>query len=172
MKRDVVSVIKFLIKITMNNHQDEYFMTLALKEARKAYIKKEVPVGCVIVLNGEVIARAHNQRHKNKSVFDHAEIIAIKKANKKLNSWMLDEAIMYVTLEPCLMCAGAIIQSRIKRIVYAATEPKFGVFGSVLNLKDHMHKFNHQLEVTPLIMKEESSTLLKTFFKEIRNTKS
>ena len=97
---------------------EEKYIKLALKEAQKAYKKGEVPVGCVIVYNNEIIARAHNTRHKNKSALDHAEILAIKKANKKLNAWMLDNATIYVTLEPCLMCAGAIFQSRIKRVVY------------------------------------------------------
>ena len=101
----------------MENNQDIFFMKEALKEAKKAYLKEEVPVGCVIVYNNEIIARAHNTRHKNKSALDHAEILAIKKANKKLNAWMLDGATLYVTLEPCLMCAGAIFQSRIKRVV-------------------------------------------------------
>ena len=128
MKQDVDSVIKFLIRI-MENRNDIFFMKEALKEAKKAYLKEEVPVGCVIVYNNEIIARAHNTRHKNKSALDHAEILAIKKANKKLNAWMLDGATIYVTLEPCLMCAGAIFQSRIKRVVYAASEPKFGAFG-------------------------------------------
>ncbi len=160
------------MKNNITNNTDEYFMNLALKEAKKAYLKQEVPVGCVIVLNNEIIAKAHNTRHKNKSVFDHAEILAIKKANKKLNSWMLDNAVMYVTLEPCLMCAGAIIQSRIKKVVYAAPEPKFGVFGSLLDLTTSMHKFNHQVEVIPYILKEESAAMLKSFFKEIRNNKN
>lgn len=170
MNLDVVFVIKFRIKIIMNS-KDEYYMSLALKEAQKAYLKQEVPVGCVIVLNDEVIAKAYNQRHKNKSVLDHAEVIAIKKANKRLNSWMLDQAVMYVTLEPCLMCAGAIIQSRIKRVVFATSEPKFGVFGSLFNLNDYMHRFNHQLEVTPFVKKEEASLLLKKFFQEMRKNK-
>ena len=102
----------------MENNQDVFFMKEALKEAKKAYLKEEVPVGCIIVYNNEIIARAHNTRHKNKSALDHAEILAIKKANKKLNAWMLDNATIYVTLEPCAMCAGAIIQSRIKNLVH------------------------------------------------------
>ena len=120
----------------MENKDDIFFMKEALKEANKAYLKEEVPVGCVIVYKNEIIARAHNTRHKNKSALDHAEILAIKKANKKLNAWMLDGATIYVTLEPCLMCAGAIFQSRIKRVVYAASEPKFGAFGSILDLSN------------------------------------
>lgn len=170
MKQDADSVTKYLIK-TMQNNLDEYYMRLALDEAKKAYKKGEVPVGCIIVYNNEVISKAHNTRYKNKSVFDHAEIIAIKKANKKLNSWMLDGTTMYITLEPCLMCAGAIFQSRIKRIVFAADEPKFGSFGSILDVSSNIYKFNHKVEVERGILKEESSNILKSFFKELRNNK-
>lgn len=152
----------------MENNQDVFFMKEALKEAKKAFLKEEVPVGCIIVYNNEIIARAHNTRHKNKSALDHAEILAIKKANKKLNAWMLDNATLYVTLEPCAMCAGAIIQSRIKRVVYAASEPKFGSFGSIIDLSDPIYKFNHKVEITKGILESESSLLLKTFFKELR----
>lgn len=152
----------------MENNQDVFFMKEALKEAKKAFLKEEVPVGCIIVYNNEIIARAHNTRHKNKSALDHAEILAIKKANKKLNAWMLDNATLYVTLEPCAMCAGAIIQSRIKRVVYAASEPKFGSFGSIIDLSDPIYKFNHKVELTKGILESESSLLLKTFFKELR----
>lgn len=155
----------------MENNQDIFFMKEALKEAKKAYLKEEVPVGCIIVYNNEIIARAHNTRHKNKSALDHAEILAIKKANKKLNAWMLDGATIYITLEPCLMCAGAIFQSRIKRVVYAASEPKFGAFGSVLDLSSSEYKFNHKVELTLGILEEESKELLKSFFKEIRSKK-
>ena len=170
MKQDVVSVIKFLIRI-MENNQDIFFMKEPLKEPKKAYLKEEVPVGCIIVYNNEIIARAHNTRHKNKSALDHAEILAIKKANKKLDAWMLDNATIYVTLEPCLMCAGAIFQSRIKRVVYAASEPKFGSFGSVINVSSPEYKFNHKIELIKGVLEEESSQLLKSFFKEIRNKK-
>ena len=170
MKQDVDSVIKYLIKI-MENNLDIFFMKEALKEAKKAYLKEEVPVGCVIVYNNEIIARAHNTRHKNKSALDHAEILAIKKANKKLNAWMLDNATLYVTLEPCLMCAGAIFQSRIKRVVYAASEPKFGSFGSIIDVSNPIYKFNHKVELTKGILESDASLLLKSFFKEIRSKK-
>ena len=170
MKQDVDSVIKFLIRI-MENRNDIFFMKEALKEAKKAYLKEEVPVGCVIVYNNEIIARAHNTRHKNKSALDHAEILAIKKANKKLNAWMLDGATIYVTLEPCLMCAGAIFQSRIKRVVYAASEPKFGSFGSIIDVSNPIYKFNHKVELTKGILESDASLLLKSFFKEIRSKK-
>ena len=155
----------------MENKDDIFFMKEALKEAKKAYLKEEVPVGCVIVYNNEIIARAHNTRHKNKSALDHAEILAIKKANKKLNAWMLDNATLYVTLEPCLMCAGAIFQSRIKRVVYAASEPKFGSFGSIIDVSNPIYKFNHKVELTKGILESDASLLLKSFFKEIRSKK-
>ena len=170
MKQDVDFVIKYLIRIKENN-LDIFFMKEALKEAKKAYLKEEVPVGCVIVYNNEIIARAHNTRHKNKSALDHAEILAIKKANKKLNAWMLDNATIYVTLEPCLMCAGAIFQSRIKRVVYAASEPKFGSFGSIIDVSNPIYKFNHKVELTKGILESDASLLLKSFFKEIRSKK-
>ncbi len=116
MNLDADIAIKFLIKHMMNNNDDFYYMNEALKEAYKAYRADEVPVGCVIVHNGKIIARAYNKRQKKHDVFGHAEIVAIKKATKRLHSWILDEATMYVTLEPCLMCAGSILQSRIKNL--------------------------------------------------------
>lgn len=148
---------------------DEFFMKEALKEATKAAKQDEVPVGCVIVKDGEIIAKSHNIRHKSKSVFDHAEISAIKKASKKLNSWILDDVTIYVTLEPCLMCAGAIIQARIKRLVYATNEPKHGACGSILDVFNReKYQFNHQVEITKGVLEEESKQLLKSFFKELR----
>ena len=150
------------------NNNDKY-MLLALKEAQKAFDKNEVPVGCVIVKDVKVIAKAYNQRQTKKSVLGHAEIIAIEKAAKKLNSWILEDCIMYVTLEPCVMCAGTIIQSRIKKVVFGAFEPKFGAAGSVINLFEN--KFNHQVEVEANVMKEESAKLLKNFFQILRQNK-
>lgn len=151
---------------------DEYYMKEALKEASKAAKINEVPVGCVIVRNDEIIARSHNTRHNKKSVFDHAEIIAIKKASKKLDTWILDDVTLYVTLEPCLMCAGTIIQSRIKKVVFAASEPKHGACGSIINVFDNeKYKFNHKVEIIPNILEEESKKLLKDFFQNLRNTK-
>lgn len=150
------------------NNNDKY-MLLALKEAQKAFDKNEVPVGCVIVKDDKVIAKAYNQRQTKKSVLGHAEIIAIEKATKKLNSWILEDCIMYVTLEPCVMCAGTIIQSRIKKLVFGAFEPKFGAAGSVINLFEN--KFNHQVEVEANVMKEESAKLLKNFFQILRQNK-
>lgn len=144
-------------------------MALALKEAEKAFKKNEVPVGCVIVKDDKVIARAHNLRQTKKSVLGHAEILAIEKASKKLNSWILEDCTIYVTLEPCPMCAGTILQSRIKKLVFAANEPKFGACGSVINLFEK--KFNHEVEVIPNVLQEESSKLLKNFFQILRQNK-
>lgn len=153
-----------------NNYNDEYYMNLALDEARLAYNEEEVPVGCVIVKDGNILARTHNTRHKVKSALNHAEINAINLACEKIDSWILEGATLYVTLEPCIMCAGAIIQARIKKIVYAATEPKFGAAESVLNIFNHLeYKFNHEVEVVSGILKEESTELIKSFFKELRN---
>lgn len=164
MKRVVVTVTKYHI---MTNN--EKYMALALKEAEKAFKKNEVPVGCVIVKDDKVIARAHNLRQTKKSVLGHAEILAIEKASKKLNSWILEDCTIYVTLEPCPMCAGTILQSRIKKLVFAANEPKFGACGSVINLFEK--KFNHEVEVIPNVLQEESSKLLKNFFQILRQNK-
>ena len=148
---------------------NEKYMRLALKEAKKAFDKNEVPVGCVIVKDDKVIARAHNLRQTKKSVLGHAEIIAIEKASKKLDSWILEDCTMYVTLEPCPMCAGTIIQSRMKKVVYAANEPKFGACGSVINLFEN--KFNHVVLVESNVLEEESRQLLKNFFQILRQNK-
>ena len=148
---------------------NEKYMALALKEAEKAFNKNEVPVGCVIVKDDKVIARAHNLRQTKKSVLGHAEILAIEKASKKLNSWILEDCTIYVTLEPCPMCAGTILQSRIKKLVFATNEPKFGACGSVINLFEK--KFNHEVEVIPNVLQEESSKLLKNFFQILRQNK-
>jgi tRNA(adenine34) deaminase len=148
---------------------NEKFMRLALLEARKAFEKNEVPVGCVIVKGDKVIAKAHNLRQTKKSVLGHAEILAIQKASKKLDSWILEDCTMYVTLEPCPMCAGTILQSRIKKLVYAAKEPKFGACTSVMNLFDY--KFNHQVEIIDGVLQEESAALLKNFFQILRQNK-
>lgn len=166
MKQDADTVIKSHTE--MNNH--EYYMKLALKEAKLAFKKGEIPVGCVIVRNGEVIAKGHNLRHTKKEVLAHAETIAIARANKKLGTWILDDCTMYVTLEPCTMCAGAILQARFKKLVFGAPEPKFGACGSVVNLLDN-EKFNHQVEIESGILKEESAELLKSFFQIVRQNK-
>ena len=146
---------------------EEKFMKLALKEAKKAYDKGEVPVGAVIVKNGEVISRAHNLKEIKNDTTNHAELLAIKKASKKLNSWRLTDCEMYVTLEPCPMCAGAIINSRLDRVVYGAKDPKAGSCESVINLFDL--PYNHKPFVSRGILEEECSSILTEFFKKLRN---
>ena len=149
---------------------DSIFMKEALKEARKAYKKLEVPVGCVIVKDGKIIARAHNLKETKYDTTKHAEILAIQKASKKLESWRLIDCDMYVTLEPCPMCAGAIIQSRIKNLYYGACDEKTGAVGSVLNLMEDF-KFNHIVNVEKGILKNDCENLLKDFFRELRRSK-
>ena len=149
---------------------EEYFMIQALKEAHKAYNKLEVPVGAVIVKDNKIISRGHNQKETKSDCTRHAEIIAIERACKKLNSWRLNDCIMYVTLEPCAMCAGAIIQSRIRKIYIGAMDQKTGCCGSVFNLFDD-YKFNHHVEFKTGICKDKSEKLLKKFFKELRKIK-
>lgn len=149
---------------------DEKYMKEALKQAKKAYDIGETPIGCVIVYENKIIARAYNRRMTDKSALSHAEILAIKKANKKLGDWRLDGCTMYVTLEPCQMCAGAIIQSRIKRVVMGAMNKKAGCAGSIINLLN-MEEFNHRAMFESGVLKEECSTLMKDFFKELRKKK-
>lgn len=167
MKHAVEDVIVYQKEM---KNKDSLYMKEALKEAKKAYIKQEIPVGAVIVYQDKIIARAHNTRVSEKQVFTHAEIKAINKACKKMNSWVLEDCTLYVTLEPCMMCAGAILQSRIKRVVYATTEPKHGVIESIDHVLDNP-KLNHHVEITRGILKEESSALLKNFFQELRQNK-
>ena len=148
----------------------EKFMKEAIKEAKKAEEKLEIPVGCVIVKDGKIVARAHNQKETKTDTTKHAEIIAIQKASKKLNAWRLLDCEMYVTLEPCPMCAGALIQSRIKKIYIGTMDEKTGACGSVLNLlKDY--DFNHKVEVETGIEQEECEKILKNFFKKLRKIK-
>jgi tRNA(adenine34) deaminase len=149
---------------------EESFMKEALKEAKKAYNKLEVPVGAVIVKDGKIIARAHNVKEEKNDTTKHAEIIAISKASKKLKSWRLIDCEMYVTLEPCSMCAGALINSRIKKVYIGTMDNKTGACGSVLNLLED-YTFNHKVEVETGILKDECEDLLKKFFKELRATK-
>ena len=150
--------------------QKEYYMKQALKEAEKAYKKLEVPVGAVIVKDGKIIARAHNQKETKTDTTKHAEILAIQKASKKLESWRLIDCEMYVTLEPCSMCAGAIINSRIKKVYIGAMDEKTGAVGSVLNLFED-YTFNHKVEAETGIMEKECQETLKKFFKELRELK-
>lgn len=169
MNQDAGIVIKFQGK-NMIDKNDNYFMGLALQEAQKAYKEDEVPVGAVIVIDGKVIASAHNMRQKSHDVFGHAECKVIQKATKKLGTWILDQATLYVTLEPCLMCSGAIIQSRIARLVYATKEPKCGCVGSICNVFVN-NQLNHHTEVQSGILQEDCANLLKDYFskKRIKN---
>lgn len=147
-----------------------YFMKAALKEAKKAYAEGEVPVGAVIVRNGEIIARGRNKREKNKNALAHAEIMAIDKACKKLGGWRLFDCEMYVTLEPCPMCAGAIINSRLKKVTIGALDEKSGAVMSVVSLFDL--PFNHKPEIEIGLMKDECRKMLSDFFKELRKCKT
>ena len=147
--------------------EDEKFMKEAIKQAKKAEAIGDVPIGCVIVHDGKVIAREYNKRNKDKTVLAHAELLAMKKACKKLGDWRLEDCTMYVTLEPCQMCSGAIVQARIKRVVVGCMNPKAGCAGSILNLLD-MKEFNHQVELTTGVLEEECSGMMKQFFKELR----
>ena len=150
--------------------QDEKYMKAALKEAQKAYKLDEVPIGCVIVQNDKIIARGYNRRNTDKNTLAHAEISAIKKASKKTGDWRLEDCTMYVTLEPCQMCAGAIVQSRLGKIVIGSMNPKAGCAGSVINLLQ-MKQFNHQVEMVTGVLDEECSTMLSGFFQELREKK-
>ena len=152
----------------MNIH--EKFMKEALKEAKKAYQKGETPIGAVIVYDGKVIARGHNKRETKKNALCHAEIMAINKACKKLGGWRLFKCDMYVTLEPCLMCAGAIVQSRIKNLYFGAYDKKGGAVGSLINIPA-LPDITQKVETTGGILEDECSSLLKEFFKELRKTK-
>lgn len=149
---------------------DEYFMTLALQEAEKALEIGEVPIGAVIVYENEVIASGYNLRETSQTTLSHAELLAIDEANKKIGSWRLEDCTLYVTLEPCAMCAGAIVQSRIPRVVYGASDPKSGCAGTLMNLLEE-ERFNHQVEVERGILETESSSMLRAFFKQLRRRK-
>ena len=149
---------------------DEKYMKEALRQAKKAYALREVPIGCVIVYEDQIIARGYNRRNTDKNTTSHAEINAIRKASKKLGDWRLEGCTIYVTLEPCQMCAGAIVQSRISRVVIGSMNPKAGCAGSVLNLLE-MQEFNHQCEVTRGVLQETCSTMLSGFFRELREWK-
>lgn len=162
----VIGTIVINYNIERENSVQEKFMEAALKEAKKAYDKEEVPVGAVIVKDGKIIARAHNLKEIKKDTTKHAEILAIQKASKKLDAWRLTDCEMYVTLEPCSMCAGAIIASRIKKLYIGTMDLKTGACGSVLNLLDY--NFNHKVEVEKGIMQKECEYILKEFFKKLR----
>ena len=150
---------------------EEKYMRDAIRQAKKAGKLGEVPIGCVIVYQNKIIGRGYNRRIIDKNVLSHAEIIAIKKACKVMGDWRLEDCTMYVTLEPCPMCAGAIVQARIPRVVIGCMNPKAGCAGSVLDML-HEDGFNHQVETSIGMMEEECSTMLKEFFRELRRSKS
>ena len=150
--------------------QEEKYMKEAIQQAKKAYALDEVPIGCVIVQDGKIIARGYNRRNTDKNTLAHAELTAIRKASRKTGDWRLEDCTMYVTLEPCQMCAGAIVQSRMKKVVIASMNPKAGCAGSVLNLLQ-MAAFNHQVEIERGLLEEECSKMLSQFFRELRERK-
>lgn len=150
----------------IKNIQEKY-MKEALKQAKKAYALGEVPIGCVIVHEGKIIGRGYNRRNTDKNTLAHAEITAINRASKYIGDWRLEECTMYVTLEPCQMCAGAIVQARIPEVVMGCMNPKAGCAGSILNILE-MPQFNHQVSVTRGILEQECSDMLKLFFTELR----
>lgn len=148
-------------------NDDQYYMKEALKEAEKAKSFDEVPIGAIIVHDNEIIARGRNQRELEQITLSHAELYAIEEANKKIGSWRLEECTLYVTLEPCVMCAGAIVQSRIKRVVYGASDPKGGCAGTLMNLLEEP-RFNHQVEWEKGVLENDCKHILQEFFKDLR----
>ncbi len=147
--------------------QDEKYMKEAIRQAKKAYALGEVPIGCVIVSEDRIIARGYNRRNTDKNTLSHAEITAIRRASKQVGDWRLEGCTMYVTLEPCQMCAGALVQARIDRVVIGTMNPKAGCAGSILNLLQ-MPQFNHQVEVTYDVCRDECTDILQQFFVELR----
>ena len=166
MKQDAVAVIRYYIEMNDNI----YYMKEALKEAKKSLLTDDVPVGCIIVHNNKIIARGYNKRENKQQSLAHAEIVAINKACKKLGSWRLEDCTMYITLEPCVMCSGSIIQARIPRVIYGAYDYRFGAHKSLINLFDV--KFNHNVEISGGVLENECSTIIKDFFKKLRDKKS
>ncbi len=162
----IVNNIKEKTMAVIKNISEKY-MKEALKQAKKAYALGEVPIGCVIVHEGKIIGRGYNRRNTDKNTLSHAEITAIRKASKVMGDWRLEECTLYVTLEPCQMCAGAIVQARIPEVVMGCMNPKAGCAGSILNILE-MPQFNHQVTVTRGILETECSHMLKTFFVELR----
>jgi len=147
---------------------EEKFMQKAIDQAKRAYKIWEVPIGCVIVKDGKIIARGYNRRNTDHNVLGHAEISAIRKASKKLGDWRLEECEMYVTLEPCQMCAGAIVQARIPKVYIGAMNPKAGCAGSVINILN-MREFNHQVDVISGVLGDKCSEMMSQFFRELRS---
>ena len=169
MKPDAAKNVK---RTPLTAEEDIFYMKKALKQAEHALSLGEVPIGCVIVYDKKIIGRGYNRRNTKKTALAHAEITAISQACRKLGDWRLEGCTMYITLEPCQMCSGAIVQSRIERIVIGAANPKAGCAGSILNLLDRP-EFNHRVEITRDICAEESTDILQTFFKRLRqNNKS
>ena len=154
----------------LQEKQDIKYMKEAVKQAKKAYALGEVPIGCVIVYEDKIIGRGYNRRTIDKNTLAHAELQAIRKASRKMNDWRLEDCTLYVTLEPCQMCSGAIVQARIRRVVVGCMNPKAGCAGSIMNLLQ-VPQFNHQVELTTGIMGEECSRMMNTFFKELRQKK-
>ena len=150
--------------------EQEKYMKEAIRQAKKARALEEVPIGCVIVSGGKIIARGYNRRNTDKNTLSHAELNALRRASKKLGDWRLEGCTMYVTLEPCQMCAGALVQSRIDEVVIGSMNPKAGCAGSVLNLLE-VEGFNHKVKITRGVLEEECSTMLSDFFKELREKK-
>lgn len=147
-----------------------YFMQEAIKEAHKAKEKLEVPIGAIVVLNGEIIGRGHNRREESNDATTHAEMLAIQEANRNLGNWRLEEAQLFVTLEPCPMCSGAMILSRVKELYYGASDPKGGTAGTLMNLLAD-ERFNHQVQIESGLLEQECGELLSTFFRELRKRK-
>ena len=151
----------------MELQEKEFFMREALKEAQKAYDQEEVPIGAVVVLTGEIIGRGHNLREKEQDATLHAEIKAIRQANQHLGSWRLEDCELFVTLEPCPMCSGAMILARMKKVIFGAFDPKAGTAGTFMNLLQDS-RFNHQVEVEQGVLEEECQEILRSFFKGLR----
>ena len=154
-------------EMTEQQKIDEKYMKEAIRQAKKAWALEEVPIGAVLVCGDKIIARGYNRRNTDKSTISHAEITAINRGSKKLGDFRLEGCTLYVTLEPCQMCAGAIVQARVDRVVIGCMNGKAGCAGSILNLLQ-MEEFNHQVEITKGVLEEECSTMLSTFFKELR----
>ncbi|MBU0278764.1 MULTISPECIES: nucleoside deaminase [unclassified Gemella] len=152
----------------MTNH--DYFMSIALEEARLAYQKGEVPIGAVLVVDNKIIAKAHNTRETSQQALNHAEILVINEACKKIGFWRLDNSFLYSTVEPCVMCSGAIIQARVENVIYGTKDPKNGCCGSIINLVES-NLFNHRAKIIGGVMEEECSYIVKKFFKELRERK-
>ncbi len=151
--------------------EEEKYMKEAIRQAHKAWKLREVPIGCVIVKDGRIIARGYNRRNTDKNTLAHAELLAIRKASRAVGDWRLEDCTMYITLEPCQMCAGAIVQARIPRVVIGSRNPKAGCAGSVLNLLQ-VPEFNHQAELTEGVLEQECSAMLSDFFRVLRERKS